>query len=90
MAIRVLLLASLILVACSTAGIPYKNYVLDLVEYDQGALRGPEPEDDLAVEICKPDEQDLDKCIVLLKAEWDRLQRDYIDLLERLKSCESQ
>jgi hypothetical protein len=71
----------------SCASVAYTSYIMDLPVWD-GTLKGRKPSEDIPVSTCQPDAQNLDKCRVVLTAEWERMNSDIINLKERLKSCE--
>ena len=83
---RYAILLALVLGSCASVG--YQHFVLDLPTYEQGILRGPKPKDDLPVSVCTPDQASQSKCIVVLEEVWDTLQRELIEMRERLEACE--
>ena len=76
----------IILIGC--AGFRYKYYGLDLPEYTQGHLLGPNPADDLPISVCKPDDQAKGKCVVMPAAEFFSFKQDYEETVQRLKECQ--
>lgn len=76
----------LFLAACA-ATFPYKYYGLQC-EICEGTLTRKEPVDDLPLAICRPDNTDKNKCIVMIQAEYERLYADYMDIQGRLEKCE--
>lgn len=88
MGLRIYLLAALwvvTLVAC--ANFPYKWYILESESFE-GKLIGAKPKDDLPLDACKSESNGTRRCIVVFKDEFERMQAERIDLIERLKSCE--
>jgi hypothetical protein len=84
---RGLLLACVLgLLGCGTT-FNYRYYGLEADSYG-GKLLGPKPKDDIPFSVCAPDEHDKGKCAVILRAELEKLMRDYADMRERLKACE--
>jgi len=75
------------LTACATQA--YTSYIMELTKWE-GTLKARKPSDNLPVSVCQPDEQDLDKCRVIITDEWERMNSDIINLKERLKACEQQ
>ena len=67
----------------------YRWYGLQLDSYENGKLLGPEPEEDLNIKVCKPDEVEQGKCVVILIDEFNRIVEDVIILKKRLEACES-
>ncbi len=77
-------LVGLIGISCGATG--YKYYGLNPLIWD-GDLLGPAPEDDIPFSTCQPDDAGH-KCVVLFVSEWEKVQRDIIEMRERLKACE--
>ena len=78
---------SLILGACGAKAV-YTRYTLQLPDYSEGTLLAVKEAEDRPVSDCEPDDLSSSKCVVLKEEEWDRLQRDLIDLEARLEACE--
>lgn len=78
--------ALMLLIGCAGKW-PYKPYGLDADSYS-GWLRGPNPENDVALELCKPDIHAKGKCYVIFAEDYHRLRTEYLDMQERLKACE--
>jgi hypothetical protein len=84
-------LVALLALSCSSLGFNYRFYVLDAEpesDLRRVTLRGPEPEDDLPGQVCEDDQSSMAKCIVYLRSEHEKLQRDFLELQERLIACE--
>lgn len=80
------LLFGLVLAGC--AGFQYKYYALDAASYE-GALRGPEPKDDLPLTECQPDARVRGKCVVMLVDEFRAFRIDYDRIKTQLNECQS-
>lgn len=87
---RVLAVLLLSLAACTSLAFNYRWYGVAPAPGQKlvGTLLGPEPKDDLDLSVCNPDEKDKGKCVVFLRAEFEKLRVEYIDLKERLRACE--
>lgn len=81
------LLFGLILAGC--AGFQYRYYALDPASYE-GALRGPEPKDDIPLTECQPDARVRGKCVVMLVDEFTAFRVDYERIKTQLKDCQNQ
>lgn len=77
------------LVGCTTAAATYPWYILDLPSYEGGHLRGPEPEQDLEVRVCEPDDFDQGKCVVMMRVDHERLETDFQTCRTQLAECQS-
>lgn len=75
----------LCLVAC--AAFNYKYYGINP---QAGTLLGATPDKDLPLSTCQGDAAQQGKCVVFLVDEFDRLQADYVRMVQRLKACEGQ
>lgn len=92
------LLAGVALTACAGAKFSYRWYGLSAERYE-GTLLGPKPENDLHFSVCEPDPEPSPgaspvatkrgKCVVVLADEFARLRTDYLDLEQRLITCEN-
>lgn len=69
---------------------PYKFYNIELPSYEKGKLIGEDPDDDLPISNCQPDETNKGKCTIFLINEHERFVTDYIETKDRLKQCEEQ
>jgi hypothetical protein len=68
---------------------PYRWFGLDAKNYE-GTLLGPKPKDDLPFSTCEPDDVTKGNCVVMLVEEFHRMRAKYVELQQRLKSCEEQ
>lgn len=73
----------LVLVSCGSTG--YTYYVL---KYREGKLNARNPKDDLPISICDDTARSKANCYVILRDEKIKIERDIIELRERLKACE--
>jgi hypothetical protein len=88
---RTLLLSIAIgLAGCATT-FPYRYYGMEMPEaaYETGKLLGEKPKDDIPFSVCRPTDEDKGPCVVFLRAELEKLQRERVELIERLKACEA-
>lgn len=76
-----------LLIGCVSASFSYKWYYLEPVSFD-GKLLGSSPDKDLDLSVCKNDAQGNHTCVVMLKSEFQSLYLDYLDIQNKLKSCE--
>lgn len=76
------------LLLASCAGFQFKYYALDAASYE-GALRGPEPKDDLPLTECQPDARVRGKCVVMLVEEFTKFRVDYDRIKTQLNECQS-
>ncbi len=77
-----------LLVGCAGAAFPFKFYYLDLNTFD-GILTADKPADDLNVSVCKLDQAGDHTCVVMIKSEFQALYLDYLDVKNKLNTCES-
>jgi hypothetical protein len=76
---------------CATK-FPYRPYGLDveLVDTRDGKLLGPAAKDDLPLDTCKATDGRKTPCIVLMEDDFYAWKKERVEMLERLKACETQ
>ena len=84
---QVILVLSLVFVACGAAPFGYKYYVLKPNSY-QGTLEGADSAKDLPLSTCAPSGKDQNKCIVMLTQEAYRLKSELLQLRQQLQDCQ--
>lgn len=78
----------LVLFGCGAAAkFQYKYFVLEAKDY-RGTLKGPQPKDDLSLELCKPSQGKAGPCITVLKDEFLRIKSDYLNISQQLQDCQ--
>ena len=78
----------LLLTGC--ASFAYKNYGMEGVNFSEGSLLGPKPEQDLPFSHCEPTAAKPHPCTVMFSDEFSAFKLDYLDTKEKLKACEAQ
>lgn len=83
------ILAGVMISGCAGLAWNYKWYGLDAVSYD-GTLLGPSAQEDLSLKVCDPTQEPKKrgKCVVMLKAEFERLQMDWEVQKKQLEECQ--
>lgn len=66
----------------------YKYYGMQLADYTNGKLLGPEAKDDLDMRVCEPTASDKGPCVVMLREAFFELKRDYEAKDEALIACQ--
>ena len=77
-----------IFAGCAGAAFPYKFYYLDLKTFD-GTLIADKEEHDMPVTVCKLDPAGDHTCVVMMKADFQSLYLDYLDVKDKLVACEA-
>lgn len=79
------------MVAACASDFPYRHFGLgpNAAGEIQGTLLGKKPADDRDLRECAPTEHDKGVCVVLFTDEFEKMRIERIELLERLKACES-
>ena len=81
------LLLGVLVTGCISATFNFKWYYPEFLSYE-GKLLGKRPSEDLDSKICQRDQQGNSGCVVMLKAEFQALYLDYLDLQNKLIRCE--
>lgn len=80
-------LSCFLLISC--AGLfTYKYYGMQLADYREGKLLGPNPKDDLPISVCQPTEQDKGPCVVMLREAFFSMKKDFEQTKNNLIKCE--
>ncbi len=82
----VALLGSVAIISCQSTPV-YRAYVLDASDYT-GVLRAPRAQDDVTLEMCRPDEASRGKCVVYFQDEFFLFKQAYLELSQRLSQCQ--
>lgn len=80
------LLLTACLLSCASFAFNYRYYELDVAN---GMLIGDKPEHDEPIAVCSPIPNDKFPCFVVKGTEWFKIKRDYEELSQRLKACET-
>ncbi len=74
--------------SCATAAFNYKYYGMNLAQYKDGKLLGPEPKDDLPFERCAPTEADKGPCVVMFREDFFNMKEAYLRNEQALLDCQ--
>lgn len=82
-----LVLSGILLVSCATPQFPFKYYKPKLYSW-QGELWGPTERDDLPAVVCDETVQKRSACVIMMADEFFLLKENYLDIREKLNTCE--
>jgi hypothetical protein len=74
------------LLSCASFAFNYRYHALDL---PNSKLIGDVPEHDEEMAVCNPIADNKFPCFVVKSTEWFKIKRDYEELSQRLKACET-